>query len=316
MANDKAQGQTGLTTDMIKNLPPQAKDFYVELIQEFWKNKEVDFESWHAITLNMIYKGKGDPQDLNNHRGIALKETLAKVLSIVIVKCLLLRLKAINPTSQFGHLGCQEALHTVKRVLLLHWQHGLESYTIFIDLVKAFDTAHHNLLFCILEKYGLPPLLVQKITKLYKNCNIKIKVRKKSTAVDYTTGVHLGDNMSPVLFLFIIQAFSEMLKINAQPIIYSYFPENKNGNLKTLKGRLLSQNTSAKGHPFNFRSSFYVDDSFFVFQNHDKLQQAAATLNDHFKCFGLIMHVGSTSTKSKSKAMYFLTSLTKAQDQQ
>jgi hypothetical protein len=32
----------------------------------------------------MIYKGKGDPQDPNNHRGIALKETSAKVMSIII----------------------------------------------------------------------------------------------------------------------------------------------------------------------------------------------------------------------------------------
>jgi hypothetical protein len=32
MANDKAPGKTGLTTDKIKNLPPKALDFYVELI--------------------------------------------------------------------------------------------------------------------------------------------------------------------------------------------------------------------------------------------------------------------------------------------
>jgi hypothetical protein len=184
MANDKAPSQTGLTTDMIKNLPSQAMDFYVELIQEFLKDKEVDFESWHAIILNMIYKVKGDPQDPNNCCGIALKEIPAKVLSIVIAKCLLSRLKAIDPTSQFGRIGCQDALHTVKRALLLHQQHGLESYTIFVDLVKAFDTVHHNLFFCILEKYGLPPLLVQNIAKIYSNCNIKIKVSKSSTIVD------------------------------------------------------------------------------------------------------------------------------------
>jgi hypothetical protein len=111
--------------------------------------------------------------------------------------------------------------------------------------------------------------------------------------------------MSPVLFLFVIQAFTETLKINAQPMIYSYFPENKIGNLKTIRGRLLSQNTTAKGHPFNFRSSFYVDDSFFIFQNRDELQQVASTLSTHFKRFGLIMHVGSISTKSKSEAIYF-----------
>jgi hypothetical protein len=57
---------------MIKNLPPN-----VELIQEFWRDEKIDFDSWHATILNMLYKGKGDPQDPNNHCGIALKETSA-----------------------------------------------------------------------------------------------------------------------------------------------------------------------------------------------------------------------------------------------
>jgi hypothetical protein len=70
------------------------------------------------MILNTIYKGKGDPQDLNNHRGIALKEMSAKVLSIVIAQRLLKRFKQINPTSQFSHVRCQEAQHTIKEALL------------------------------------------------------------------------------------------------------------------------------------------------------------------------------------------------------
>jgi hypothetical protein len=71
MAHDKAPGQSKL----IKNLPPSALELYTEIIQEFWKNKRVDLNSWYTTILNTIYKGKGDPQDPNNHRGIALKET-------------------------------------------------------------------------------------------------------------------------------------------------------------------------------------------------------------------------------------------------
>ena len=67
------------------------------------------------------------------------------------------RFKEINPTSQFGHIRCQEAQHVIKRALLLRRQHGLESYAIFVDLVKAFDTVQHDLLCQILTKYGLPP---------------------------------------------------------------------------------------------------------------------------------------------------------------
>lgn len=75
MANDKAPGATGVTTDMMKNLPPKATLFYSELIQEFWNNKETNFDSWYETLLIAVNKGKNDPQDPNNHRGVCLKES-------------------------------------------------------------------------------------------------------------------------------------------------------------------------------------------------------------------------------------------------
>jgi hypothetical protein len=140
MAGNKAPGKSGLTMDMIKCLPPKAMNLYVEIIQEFWKNDDIEFESWRITVLNLLYKGKGDPHDPNNHRGIALKETSAKVLSIIIAKRFLYRFIQIGTNAQFRHIGCQEAQHVLKQVLLLRHQHGLESYAIFMDLVKAFDT--------------------------------------------------------------------------------------------------------------------------------------------------------------------------------
>jgi hypothetical protein len=109
-----------------------------------------------------------------------------------------------------------------------------------------------------------------------------------------------------------MQAFLETLQIKSQPIQFSYFPENKNKNLHTSKGRLLSQNTKAKGLPFSFSSSFYIDDSFFCFQSRLELHQATIELNNHFAHFGLIMHIRSNTSKSKSKAIFFPASLKQA----
>ena len=213
MAYGKAPSESGLTTDMIKNLPTQAFNYYVSLIQKFCNEPDTDFDSWYVTILNVLYKGKGDPQDPNNSCGIAVKETSAKVLSTILARRLLKRCRELNPQSQFGHVRCQEAQHTIKRELLLRRQHGLESHAIFVDLVKAFDTVHHKLLCQIVSKYGLPPPVVQNVKKLYKDCKVKIKVGKKYTEIDYTTGVHQGNNMSPVLFLFIIQAFIDTLRM-------------------------------------------------------------------------------------------------------
>jgi hypothetical protein len=59
-------------------------------------------------------------------------------------------------------------------------KHTLESYTIFIELAKAFDTVHHCLLCCTLEKYGLLSFIIKNVEKLYNNCKVKIKAGKNT----------------------------------------------------------------------------------------------------------------------------------------
>ncbi len=153
-----------------------------------------------------------------------LTEKSAKVLSIIIAKRLLHRLKQIRTKAQFNHASCQEAQHILKRALLLC---------------------------AILKKYGLWPALVQNIAKLYKNCKVRIKLGRDCMEVDCTMGVHQGDNMSPVLFLFVIQPFLHTLKLKNQPGNFAYFPENKNGRAEMGKGRLLNQSTFANGVAYN-----------------------------------------------------------------
>ena len=51
----------------------------IDLIKKFWSDEEADFDSRHITILNVVHKGK-DPQHPKNHRGVALKETSAKIL--------------------------------------------------------------------------------------------------------------------------------------------------------------------------------------------------------------------------------------------
>ena len=88
---------------------------------------------------------------------------------------------------------------------------------------------NHEILFSILAKYGLPAPLIQAIQKLYSNCIVKLELGDEKCDINYGTGVQQGDNMAPIPFLLVMQAFVETL----QPIMlperaeFRHFPNGK-----------------------------------------------------------------------------------------
>ena len=114
---------------------------------------------------------------------------------------------------------------------------GVKASTVLTNSLNSSDqqpNGGHKLMCESLSKYGMPPTLVEIIKKLYKNCTVKIKVGTKFTEILYSTGVHQGDNMSPVLFLFVMQAFLDTLQLPSPPALFSHFPKNNNdGNTNT-----------------------------------------------------------------------------------
>jgi hypothetical protein len=74
MHNEKAPGKSGVTTNMLKTLPPEGFKLLTNLIQNYWQNIDCDFEAWHTNILSLLYKGKGASRDPKNWRPICLKE--------------------------------------------------------------------------------------------------------------------------------------------------------------------------------------------------------------------------------------------------
>ena len=68
-------------------------------------------------------------------------------------------------------------------------EHDLNSWVVFVDLMKAFDSIHHSLLFLLLKKFGIPDRVSKVIKNLYNDFKKEIKVGDVSTLIDYRTGV-------------------------------------------------------------------------------------------------------------------------------
>jgi hypothetical protein len=157
-------------------------------VATFFEGKE-DYEGWHASQCVPVPKS-GNLSDPNKWCGVMLMDICSKVFSS-IMKGHAFRLLELHVSQfQFGGtptLGCQDGLFTLKTLLNVHKNHNVLSFVAFVDLVKANNTASHNLLLKILEKYGAPPssLLPSKqcilISKLFSR--LARKSEKSSRAL-------------------------------------------------------------------------------------------------------------------------------------
>eukprot|EP00978_Attheya_sp_CCMP212_P012017 scaffold29800_cov23-Attheya_sp.AAC.1 len=308
-ANGKAPGESGITAEALKALEGipfrTLKDFLVD----HWENPETDFVAWHKNTLCALAKqGKGkDHSDPNNWRGICLAEIPANTQSSIISTRLLIHLEKVGIETQYGCVpgkGCADALFAIKNALQSRRQHNTETLAIFVDLVKAFDTADHQLLFKILKKYGVPDNLVVVIEKMYRDTSVTFRTGKEKRDIPYGIGVKQGDNMAPVIFIYLMNAFAETLckKWNFVEMEYKWFPQSKNGN---KRGRLTSQSPKSKGSEIDLFYFLYVDDGAMLFDTREDLAEGTQLLFIHFARFGLKMHIGVGDKKSKTECVHF-----------
>jgi hypothetical protein len=78
---------------------------------------------------------------------------------------------------------------------------------------------------------------VEVIKRMYTNCEDEITVGKEIRLINYLTGVQQGDNVAPIIFLFIMLAVSQTLKgkWNFKNPCCGFFNEKKWGKSGKLK---------------------------------------------------------------------------------
>ena len=108
-------------------------------------------------------------------------------------------------------IGCNDGLFTIKNLLNVINNYNLPTFVDFVNIVKAFDTASQKLLIKVLEIYGSPPKFFSDIHIMYQDLIVVLKIGNSIEEIIQEVRVIQVDNMAPVIFLFLMDAFSEIL---------------------------------------------------------------------------------------------------------
>jgi hypothetical protein len=160
LKNGKSPGLNGVPPKAYKAMNTKIRQRVHAYAATFFEGK-ADYNGWHASQFVPVPKS-GNLSDPNKWHGVMLMDVCSKIFSSIVNGCAFRLLKLHGTQFQFGETpnqGCQDGLFTLKTLLNAHKNHNLLSCVAFVDLVKAYNTAKHDLLLKVLKKYGAPPSL-------------------------------------------------------------------------------------------------------------------------------------------------------------
>lgn len=107
--------------------------------------------------------------------------------------------------------GCTDATFSLKSALQTLREHEQEVHVLFVDLVKAFDSVNQELLWKILKIYGIPEEVIIILNELHNNVTYIFQCGEEKVEIEGTVGVKQGDNLGPIVFIYLIKAVATML---------------------------------------------------------------------------------------------------------
>ena len=295
--HDTAPGASGLAAPLWKALgsTPEGYSLIRMMALHFWETEEVPVE-WEVGILSILAK-KGNLSLAGNYRGIMMLECAYKIVANLILERLhpVKESLDIEPQSGFRReRGSCDAIFSVRQLIAKRREHGLETWLLFVDLVKAFDRVPRELLWEVMRRQGVPHKIVSLLKALHASVHVEFEVDGVKESLLSIIGVKQGDLLGPDLFIFYIAAIMETWKLEHTYELCTF---------RTAPDFIMTgRRPSARGEEFTVADSEYADDTALPFCSRADVEEYTPKLMKHFERWGMEIHAGVVEPFKASKS--------------
>jgi hypothetical protein len=182
---------------------------------------------WRLSFLLPVPK-KGNLQDPNNYRGIAINSCLSKVcLSVINTRvCVYMEENNLLDKAQHGFrkdFRTSDNLFILKTLVKKQKASNRKPFTRFVDFSKAFDCVWRHGLLQKLVKHGIDGKVYHMIANMYSEVTYTVKTQHGlSNYIHSNIGLKQGCVCSPTLFNIYVNDIQDYLKDQASmpPLLY------------------------------------------------------------------------------------------------
>jgi hypothetical protein len=172
--------------------------------------------------MTALYKGVGDRDQPTNYRGICVPNVIAKLFGLVLGTRLShwAVYNGVISSAQSGFVamhGCEYHIFTLLETLRYRARQDQDTFLVFLDFKKAYDSVPQALLWDVMRRMGVPEDLVAVLQSWSSQSNIELKMGGvPQTPFPQETGVPQGGVISPICFNLFIEVLLRYVNAHAE----------------------------------------------------------------------------------------------------